>query len=350
MIRPIYLVSTLFFLIGSVACTGASGDGSRVRGDGSGDGSGNGNGNGNGSGSGGTNLGDLGNGDGSSGDCGSLLPVTYRDFKGSGEPGGHPDFELSATKVHDGAPFEGWNDVGCELVNVAIGADHKPVFYSGPIEANDGVVVAPGSGRMQRVVNGPDCWSEQNPNPNPAGTCFIGVCQPWAYAGPGQGSFGEIQDASTFSQWYNDVPGVNITIEGELLLTETSPGVFVYDTDAFFPLDDVAESWGITPGQQHNYGFTTEIHVMFQYTGNQVFTFRGDDDLWIFVNGKLALDVGGLHQALTGTIDFDQKAAELGLELGSRYQMDIFHAERQTTASNFRIETNISCFEPVVVR
>ena len=81
----------------------------------------------------------------------------------------------------------------------------------------------------------------------------------------------------------------------------------------------------------------------------QKFTFRGDDDLWIFVNSKLALDVGGQHQALQGTIDFDAQSAALGITAGGVYSMDIFHAERQTTDSNFRIETNISCFEPGVV-
>ena len=62
------------------------------------------------------------------------------------------------------------------------------------------------------------------------------------------------------------------------------------------------------------------------------------------MNGKLALDVGGQHEALEGTINFDQQAATLGITPGVAYPMDIFHAERQTTASNFRIETNIKCF------
>jgi fibro-slime domain-containing protein len=51
-----------------------------------------------------------------------------------------------------------------------------------------------------------------------------------------------------------------------------------------------------------------------------------------------------------GTIDFDAQAAELGIEPGGSYSMDIFHAERHTTASNFRFETNISCFRPGVAR
>jgi len=68
-----------------------------------------------------------------------------------------------------------------------------------------------------------------------------------------------------------------------------------------------------------------------------------------FVNNQLALDVGGQHQALEGTIDFDKQASALGITVGQTYSMDIFHAERQTTESNFRIETNIKCFEPVDV-
>lgn len=354
MTRFIYLAPTILFLFGAVACSGEDEGGGRgVRGgqnSGTGStGNGDGNGNGNGNGSGGFNF-DPGGGGGE--DCGSVLPVTFRDFKGSGEPGGHPDFELSATKVHDGAPFEGWNDLGCEMVEVNLGPGNKPVFYSGPIDKNDGVVIAPGSGRQQRVVTGPDCWSESNQNPNPAGTCYVGTCKTWEFSGPGNGTFGEIQSAATFAQWYTDVPGVNVTIPGQLPLTETAPGsgVYVFDTDAFFPLDNEPESFGLTPGQAHNYHFTTEIHVKFKYEAGQKFTFRGDDDLWIFVNGKLALDVGGLHQALTGTIDFDLQAADLGITPGNVYQMDIFHAERQTAASNFRIETNISCFEPVEVR
>ena len=119
------------------------------------------------------------------------------------------------------------------------------------------------------------------------------------------------------------------------------PKIKIFDSNAFFPID--GQGFGNTPGQPHNFHFTTEIHLKFKYEAGQKFTFRGDDDLWIFVNKKLALDVGGSHQALLGTIDFDAQAALLGITAGGEYQMDIYHAERQTTESNFRIETNISC-------
>ena len=71
--------------------------------------------------------------------------------------------------------------------------------------------------------------------------------------------------------------------------------------------------------------------------------FRGDDDLWLFINGKLAIDLGGLHQPQQNILSLDARAAELGLVVGGTYAMDIFHAERHSTASNFRIETTIDC-------
>jgi fibro-slime domain-containing protein len=176
--------------------------------------------------------------------------------------------------------------------------------------------------------------------------CGIGTCAPWTITPPTY----SIKDGSSFAQWYTTVANVNMEVPGELMLAETAPGsgVSVFDSAAFFPIDN--KGFGNTPGQTHNYSFTTEIHVRFTYQAKQKFTFRGDDDLWIFVNNKLALDVGGQHQALEGTIDFDLQASALEITVGSTYSMDIFHAERQTTDSNFRIETNIKCFEPSVVK
>jgi fibro-slime domain-containing protein len=166
-----------------------------------------------------------------------------------------------------------------------------------------------------------------------------------AYAFPGTSPGDNVQSPMSFYQWYVDDPSVNMRFEITLPFTEVSPGRFVYDSAAFFPIDDMGFG---NEGNPHNYHFTTEARTEFTYAGGESFTFRGDDDLWMFVNGQLVIDLGGLHGPLEATVDLDAEASHLGLVLGETYPMDIFHAERHTIDSNYRIETNIDCFVPVV--
>ena len=145
-----------------------------------------------------------------------------------------------------------------------------------------------------------------------------------------------------FDQWYRDTPGINMHFEVTLPLSAMGAHGLVYDSMEFFPID--GKGYG-DEGNPHNFHFTTEVHTTFDYNGGEDFTFIGDDDLWLFINKHLAIDLGGMHPPETGTVDLDARAAELGLTKGHRYAMDIFHAERHTDSSNFHIETTIHCFD-----
>lgn len=86
-----------------------------------------------------------------------------------------------------------------------------------------------------------------------------------------------------------------------------------------------------------------EIHTQFVYHegDNQVFEFTGDDDVWVFVNGKLAIDLGGIHPARSGSVNLDNKKNYLNLKDSEVYSLDMFFCERHTDASNFKVRTTI---------
>jgi len=90
--------------------------------------------------------------------------------------------------------------------------------------------------------------------------------------------------------------------------------------------------------------FTTELHTFFTYNSSRLMTFEfsGDDDFWAYVNGRMVIDIGGVHGRQVEEVDLTLYESELGLVDGEIYTLDIFNAERQTKDSNFQVTTSLT--------
>lgn len=150
---------------------------------------------------------------------------------------------------------------------------------------------------------------------------------------------------AAYDQWYRDVSGVNLATAHTITLSNTvqEPNVYSYHDSSFFPID--GQLFG-NQGRSHNYHFTLELHAHFSYEpgAGQEFTFTGDDDLWLFIDGVLVIDLGGVHGQMSRTINLDDLVGNGTLDLiqGEVYDFDLFFAERHTTQSNFKITTSLA--------
>lgn len=243
------------------------------------------------------------------------IPVIYRDFRsysGSGTPPFSPDFNN---------PGDGNSSIAFDITEDFLDSEGRPEL-SDDVDAN-------------LYVSGS--------NEGPPHT------------------------AASFAQWYRTSstldPVGNLEVVGEIVLDSIGANVYRSPdatSTSFFPLDDPLLSPFAWPNEMtygedllsggHNFGFTSEVHYFFLYQGDEVLSFSGDDDLWVFVDGFLCLDVGGLHPSQTDVMSFDDPTAagsakqdgivaacKARLTAGNVYEVAIFHAERHTGASNFSL-------------
>lgn len=234
----------------------------------------------------------------------------------------HPDFERR--------PDEGF---GQYCGNIALELDHhgKPVFSGGGWKITS---------QAKDSAGRPICWALVD--------TALGD-QP-EVRGPADS--GGIKNRRTFKRWYRDRPRWNMSKTLPLTFYLQPDGTYVFDdsTDpeyqalgGFFPIE--GELFGNPGGYpDRNFHFTFELHTEFTYQAGegQFFRFVGDDDVWVFIDGKMVIDLGGVHGANEQYVDIDR----LGLVDGETYDLDFFFAERHRTQSNFRIVTSLVLDDP----
>ncbi len=266
-------------------------------------------------------------------ECILRVPVTYRDFDAT-----HSDFEADCA---GSAPTPG-------LVEPVL-SDKKPVA----------------TGDTMCTAGFAD-WYNDSDNSTSYGTELV-------LYDDGEGNYVN-RYGEDGTPWFTTVG----TYEGTDCTVPPGCGPF-FGSPFFFPIDGIADARGdaISTAEvatteygldgslyseaeltgnatAHNFSFTSEVEYWFPYDENTNATLRftGDDDVWVFINGQLALDLGGLHPALSGEVTVSGADASFvgGTEAahmmtpGNVYPIKVFHAERHTTGSTFRL--TLSGFVP----
>jgi fibro-slime domain-containing protein len=212
----------------------------------------------------------------------------------------------------------------------ATGATRHPNF-----EDNIGTGISPG---LVKSVLGSD-----------GKPVYAGICDNASTTGCPNGR--QLTTQADFDEWYRDT-AKSVHGDSFITLTRNATGQYVFDggtpANPFLPFgrtDLTGVGW-VAQGQEllsggGDFGFTTEVHYWFQLQGGERLDFSGDDDVWVFFKNALLIDLGGRHAATSGTISLtDAEIATRSLTKGRIYEIALFHAERHTNQSNFKLTLN----------
>lgn len=130
------------------------------------------------------------------------------------------------------------------------------------------------------------------------------------------------------------------------------------DESGFYPLEDLGyEQPGLlTATSKVNNGakngsFTLRGESQFVYkeASNLYFTFTGDDDVYMYINGTLALDLGGAHGRNSKTVELNKlDPVKYGLVEDQVATFTFFYMERCSDASTFGIKTNMELLQRAI--
>lgn len=257
----------------------------------------------------------------------SDLPTTMtlsgvvRDFRELSETGGHADFERTPTRG-----FAHYNGQVADTLDT----EGKPQFLSTGYKVTTEWRDAQG----RNIIPPRPHLASKSGDRAGAKETVLG---------------GSLTTKTNMDKWYRDTAGTNMSASLAVTLRrQTNSNMYTFDdkTDSmymsrggFFPIN--GELFGNSRGETKNFHFSYEISTRFVYkrgTG-QVFTFTGDDDVYVFIDGKLVIDLGGVHAAVNQTIDLDRCT---WLEDSKTYTLKFFFAERHRTQSNCRIDTTLT--------